>query len=84
MRRKEMPVKFGKTVKQVERGTKKTTIVHEYMKSQSIKTLIDKFNNEGTQPKLKRKIRVEFDRRNKLGLDKVIFIEKEEPNGILG
>ena len=54
------------------------------MKCQSIKTLIDKFNNEGTQPKLKRKIRVEFDRRNKLGLDKVIFIEKEKSNGILG
>ena len=84
MRRKEMPIKFGKTSKQVDRGTKKVTVVHEYMKFQSIKTLIDKFNNEGTQPKLKRKIRVEFDRRNKLGLDKVIFIEKEEPNGILG
>ena len=84
MRRKEMPIKFGKTIKQVDRGTKKVTVVHEYMKCQSIKTLIDKFNNEGTQPKLKRKIRVEFDRRNKLGLDKVIFIEKEEPNGILG
>ena len=79
-----MPIKFGKTSKQVDRGTKKVTVVHEYMKCQSIKTLIDKFNKEGTQPKLKRKIRVEFDRRNKLGLDKVIFIEKEEPNGILG
>ena len=27
-----MPVKFGKTSKQVDRNTKKVTIVHEYMK----------------------------------------------------
>ncbi len=36
-----MPVKFGKTSKQVDRQTKKVTIVHEYMKSQSIDTLIE-------------------------------------------
>ena len=35
--------------------------------------------------KLKRKIRVEFDRRNKIGLDKVVFVDKEvNNNGILG
>ena len=79
-----MPVKFGKTVKQVERGTKKITIVHEYMKCQSIKTLIDAFNKEGKKPKLKRKINVEIDRRNKLGLSNIIFTREEKSNGILG
>lgn len=79
-----MPVKFGKTSKQVERGTKKVTIVHEYMKCQSIDTLLEKFNNSGTKPKLKRKIQVELDRRNKLGLSNIIFYREEKSDGILG
>jgi len=80
-----MPIKFGKTSTQVDRATKQVKTVHEYMKCQSIKTLIEKFNNDSTPAKLKRKIRVEFDRRNKIGLDKVVFVDKEvDNNGILG
>jgi len=78
-----MPVKFGPSQVIVERGKKTTT--HQYMKCQSIKTLIEKFNNTSTTGRLKRKIKVEFDRRNKIGLDKVVFVDKEvNDNGILG
>jgi Cu/Ag efflux protein CusF len=79
-----MPVKFGKTSKQVDRNTKKVTVVHEYMKCQSIETLIEKFNNKSTTPKLRRKINVEFDRRNKLGLSNIVFTREEKTNELLG
>jgi|TARA_A200000159_G_scaffold95128_2_gene88280 hypothetical protein len=80
-----MPVKFGPSQVIVERGTGKKTTTHQYMKCQSIKTLIEKFNNTSTTGRLKRKIKVEFDRRNKIGLDKVVFVDKEvNDNGILG
>ena len=36
-----MPIKFGKTTKQVDRQTKKVSIVHEYIKCKSIQELID-------------------------------------------
>ena len=78
-----MPVKFGKTSKQVDRQTKKVTIVHEYMKSQSIDTLIETYNKEGTKPKLKQKVKNEIVRRNKLGLSNVVFTPvKEETLGL--
>jgi len=78
-----MPVKFGKTSKQVDRQTKKVTIVHEYMKSQSIDTLIEAYNKEGTKPKLKQKVKNEIVRRNKLGLSNVVFTPvKEETLGL--
>jgi|TARA_X000001036_G_C20535819_1_gene748161 Cu/Ag efflux protein CusF len=77
-----MPVKFGKTSKQIDRQTKKVSIVHEYMKCQSVNTLIEKYNNSSTTKKLKRKIKVEFDRRNKLGLTNIVFNVRKE-NGIL-
>ena len=54
------------------------------MKCQSIDTLLEKFNNSGTKPKLKRKIQVELDRRNKLGLSNIIFYREEKSDGILG
>ena len=73
-----MPVKFGKTSKQVDRQTKKVTIVHEYMKSQSIDTLIDTYNKEGTRPKLKQKVKNEIVRRNKLGLTNIVFTPVKE------
>jgi|TARA_B100000212_G_C27378087_1_gene535610 Cu/Ag efflux protein CusF len=78
-----MPVKFGKTSKQVDRQTKKVTIVHEYMKSQSIDTLIETYNKEGTKPKLKQKVKNEIVRRNKLGLSNIVFTPvKEETLGL--
>ena len=36
-----MSIKFGKTSKQVDRNTKKVTIVHEYMKVKSNDELIE-------------------------------------------
>lgn len=78
-----MPVKFGKTSKLVDRNTKKVTVVHEYMKSQSIDTLIETYNKEGTKPKLKQKVKNEIVRRNKLGLSNVVFTPvKEETLGL--
>ena len=78
-----MPVKFGKTSKQIDRQTKKVTIVHEYMKSQSIDTLIETYNKEGTKPKLKQKVKNEIVRRNKLGLSNIVFTPvKEETLGL--
>jgi hypothetical protein len=79
-----MPVKFGPTQVTVERGTGRKTTTHQYMKQQSIKTLIEKFNNANTTAKLKRKINIEFDRRRKLGLANIVFTTEEKENGILG
>ena len=42
-----MPVKFGKTSKQVDRNTKKVSIVHEYMKTKSNDELIEAYNKDG-------------------------------------
>ena len=73
-----MPIKFGKTTKQVDRQTKKVSIVHEYMKSQSIdQELIETYNKEGTRPKLRQKVKNEIIRRNKLGKSNVIFKREE-------
>ena len=68
-----MPVKFGKSIANFDRATKKTTIVHDYMKCKSIAELIEAFNKEGTRPKLRQKVKNEIVRRNKLGLSNVIF-----------
>ena len=55
-----MPVKFGKTSKQVDRNTKKVTIVHEYMKVKSNDELIRRYNKDGQKPKLKQKVKNEI------------------------
>ena len=68
-----MPVKFGKTSKQVDRNTKKVTIVHEYMKTKSNDELIEAYNKDGQKPKLKQKVKNEIVRRNKLGLSNIVF-----------
>ena len=68
-----MPVKFGKTSKQVDRNTKKVTIVHEYMKVKSNYELIEAYNKDGQKPKLKQKVKNEIVRRNKLGLSNIVF-----------
>lgn len=67
-----MPVKFGKTSKQVDRTTKRVTVVHEYMKCQSIKTLLDAYNKP-VVPKLRQKVKNELVRRNKKGLANIVF-----------
>ena len=67
------PVKFGKTSKQYDRMTKKTAMVYDYMKCKSNADLIEAYNKDGIKPKLRAKVRVEIDRRNKLGLSNIVF-----------
>ena len=67
-----MPVKYGKTSKQVDRATKKVTIVHEYMKCKSNAELIEAYNKP-VIPKLKQKVKNEIVRRNKKGLANIVF-----------
>jgi len=66
-----MPIKFGKTSKQVDRNTKKVTIVHEYMKCKTTQELIDAYNKP-VIPKLRQKVKNELVRRGG-----VIFVPKE-------
>ena len=68
-----MPVKFGKTSKQVDRNTKKVTVVHEYMKTKSNNELIEAYNKDAQKPKLKQKVKNEIVRRNKIGLSNIVF-----------
>ena len=68
-----MPVKFGKTSKQVDRNTKKVTVIHEYMKVKSNDELIEAYNKDGQKPKLKQKVKNEIVRRNKIGLSNIVF-----------
>ena len=67
-----MPVKFGKTSKQVDRATKKVTTVHEYMKCKSNAELIDAYNKP-VVPKLRQKVKNEIVRRNKIGKACIVF-----------
>ncbi len=68
-----MPIKFSKSSNQYDRVTGRTTRVHDYMKCKSNADLIDAYNKEGQKPKLKAKVRVELERRNKIGQSRVIF-----------
>ena len=68
-----MPIKFGKTSRQYDRMTNKTTLVYDYMKCKSNADLIEAYNKDGIKRKLRAKVRVEIDRRNKLGLSNIIF-----------
>ena len=67
------PIKFSKSSNQYDRVTGKTSVVHDYMKCKSNADLIEAYNKEGHKPKLRAKVRVEIDRRNKLGLAKIVF-----------
>lgn len=66
-----MPIKFGKTSKQVDRNTKKVTTVHEYMKCKSTQELIDAYNKP-VIPKLRQKVKNELVKRGG-----VIFVPKD-------
>lgn len=72
-----MPVKFGKTSKQINRQTKKVSIVHEYMKTKSNQELIEAYNKP-VIPKLRQKVKNEIVRRNKLGIANIVFKEKTD------
>ena len=70
-----MPIKYGKTSKQVDRNTKKVTIVHDYIKCKSTAELIEAYNKP-VIPKLRQKVKNELVRRGG-----VVFTVKEEPTG---
>lgn len=67
-----MPVKYGKTTVQIDRQTKKKSIVHEYMKTKSNQELMDAYNKP-VIPKLRQKVKNEIVRRNKIGKANIVF-----------
>jgi len=67
-----MPVKYGKTSVQIDRNTKKKSIVHEYMKTKSNQELMDAYNKP-VIPKLRQKVKNEIVRRNKIGKANIVF-----------
>ena len=67
-----MPIKYGPTSKQIDRQTKKVSIVHEYMKHKSNAELIEAYNKP-VKPKLRQKVKNEIVRRNKKGLANIVF-----------
>ena len=58
-----MPIKFAKSFKQIDRTTKKVTVVNSYIKTMSIDSLFEELNKDNTKPKVKQKIRNEIVRR---------------------
>ena len=68
-----MPVKFSKSVVKIDRNTKKQTIEHDYMKSKSLKDLLEYFNKTDNPPKKRQKVKNELVRRNKLGKSNIVF-----------
>ena len=75
-----MPVKYKPTQEVVQRGTKQVVTTHFYMKTQTIKELLECYNNDNTKPKLRQKIKNELIRRQKLGL--VNIITKDESGNV--
>jgi len=58
-----MPTKLKPSGKNYDRMTKKTTIVHYWIKGISQKELFEELNKDNTKPKIKAKIRIELARR---------------------
>lgn len=58
-----MPTKLKPSGKNYDRMTKKTTIVHYWIKGISQKELFEELNKDNTKPKVKQKIRNELARR---------------------
>ena len=58
-----MPIKLKPSTTRRDKTSRKLIMGHTYIKAQSIKVLLDIFNHQGTKPKVKQKIRREFDRR---------------------
>ncbi len=58
-----MPVKFSQSSKKFEKGSRTNyTWEHDYIKHKTKEQLIE-YINTGSKPKLKRKCRIELDRR---------------------
>ena len=58
-----MPTKLRPSGKNYDRMTKKTSIVHYWIKGISQKELFEELNKDNTKPKVKQKIRNELVRR---------------------
>ena len=58
-----MPIKLGKSHKQIDRATKKVTVINPYIKLISKAELIEKYNNPNTRKKDKQKIKNELVKR---------------------
>ena len=58
-----MPIKLGKSSKQIDRATKKVTVINPYIKLFSKQELIEKYNNNNTRKKDKQKIKNELVKR---------------------
>ena len=58
-----MPTKLKPSGKNYDRMTKKTSIVHYWIKGISQKELFEELNKDNTKPKVKAKIRNELARR---------------------
>ena len=58
-----MPIKLKPSTTRRDKINRKLITEHTYIKAQSKKVLLEMFNHQGTQPKVKQKIRKEFDRR---------------------
>jgi len=58
-----MPIKLGKSSKQIDRATKKVTVINPYIKLFSTQELIEKYNNNNTRKKDKQKIKNELVKR---------------------
>ena len=58
-----MPIKLRPSGKNYDRMTKKTSIVHYWIKGISQKELFEELNKDNTKPKVKAKIRNELARR---------------------
>jgi len=60
-----MPIKMSPSVRKVVRGASRPSFeyTHDYIKSYSKEELIKKYNEYGTKPKLKQKIKNELVRR---------------------
>jgi hypothetical protein len=69
-----MPIKIGKSARKVVRGAARPSFeyTHDYIKQHTTADLIEMYNGN-TIPKKKRKIKVELERRNKLGKANVVF-----------
>ena len=67
-----MPVKYKPTQEVVQRGTKKVVTTHFYMKTQTIKELLECYNNDNTKPKLRQKVKNELIRRQGKGLVNIV------------
>ena len=75
-----MPVKYKPTQSVLQRGSKKVTTTHYYMKTQSLNELLQCYNNDNTKPKLRQKVKNELIRRQRLGLVKIVT--KDETGNI--